>query len=96
MNIVGQVVSGTVFNMLFKHKNQVFKLTYDNRASKPLGFDSRFKAEIWRGNKWEIIAGKEKIRFEQICHSENHEEREKDADRFFDLMSSYIEKNNQY
>lgn len=92
MKIIGQVVDGTVFNRVIKYKNKLYKMTYDNRVNAPLGFDNRFKAEVWTGEQWEIIGGKEKVGFEQTCHSKNHQELEEDADRFFDLIGDYVVK----
>lgn len=81
-----------MFNRIIEHKNRNFRLTYDNQRNVPLGFDKRFKVEVLEHGKWKIVGGKDKVRFEEIYHGKSHEEREQDADKFFDLMSDYLVK----
>ena len=90
MRLIGQVCNGTMFNRVIEHKNRNFKLRYDNKRNVPLGFDKRFRVEVLKDNKWETVGGKDKVRFEEIYHGKSHEEREQDADKFFDLMTNYI------
>lgn len=90
MRLIGQVCDGSMFNRVIEHKNRLFKLTYDNKCHTPLGFDKRFKFEVLENNRWKVVGGKDKVRFEEIYHGKSHEEREQDADKFFDLITDYI------
>lgn len=92
MKIVKEVKNGTTFTRFVEHNTLMFRLIYDNRNGVPLGFDSRFQAQIKTSeNLWQSIAGKTDVGFTPISYVCSLEQRERDANAFFKLLQEHIE-----
>jgi len=92
MKIVKEVKNGTTFTRFVEHNKNMFRLIYDNRNGVPLGFDSRFQAQIKTSDSlWNTIAGKNDLGFNPISYVSSQEQRERDANTFFKLMQEHIE-----
>ena len=74
-----------------EHNRKKFKLHYNNRNGVPLGFDSRFKAQILKDDVWVTIAGKTDIGFTPVSYICIISERINDSEVFFELMRNHIE-----